>query len=565
MKVILAAVNAKFIHSNPAIKSLYLYSGDLKDYMEMCEFTINQDRDYILGQLYQRKPDVICFSCYLWNIDIITDIITELAKVLPRCDLWLGGPEVSYDSEDFLIKQPEVTGIMRGEGEEVFRRLLLQYVSGERDFSRIPGLVYRTGKTVTDNGEQKLLSMDVLPFLYEDPKPLANRIIYYESSRGCPYGCSYCMSSIDKGVRFRNLQTVLSELQFFLDRRVLQVKFLDRTFNINHERTEVILRFLLAHDNGVTNFHFEISADILTDEEIALLGQLRPGQVQLEIGVQTTNPDTLRAIHRQADYRKLCENVRQIRQKGNVLCHLDLIAGLPLENLESFTKSFDDVYQLQPNQLQIGFLKVLKGSPMQADARRYGIVSRKKAPYEVLYTDALPYTDVLRLKGVEEMVEVYYNSGLFPVTLRFLERFHAGPFELYDSLWRFYLQNGYDGIKHSRISRYEILYDYIKNLTEPEIFGMLEQVLLFDLYSRENLKSPPKFAASAGNDRKTVRGLYSAHSAEYKGKDIHIEAFSIDLRAMENGELRRGREFALFDYYSRNPVSKMAEYRILSL
>lgn len=563
MKALLVAVNAKYIHSNPAVKSLYLFSKDWKDYMEIGEYTINQDMDYILGQLYQRQPDIICFSAYLWNISIIKELIVEVVKLLPDCDIWLGGPEVSFDTQEFLAENIFVRGIMRGEGEMVFRQLLQQYISGEKAFEKVHGLVYRQGKEIITTPIQELLPMDALPFLYEDLADCANRIVYYESSRGCPYGCSYCMSSVDRSVRFRSLERVLSELQYFLDKQVPQVKFLDRTFNICHERTEAILQYLFEHDNGVTNFHFEVAADILSEAEIAILQKLRPGLVQLEIGVQTTNPDTLEAICRRTNYEKLCRNVRKLQERKNVHCHLDLIAGLPLENLESFKKSFNDVYELEPEQLQLGFLKVLKGAPMQADAEKYGIAYHANAPYEVLYTDVLSYGDVLKLKGIEEMVEVYYNSGLFPNTLRCLQKIHMTAYDMYDGLWNFYRQKGYDAVRHSRISRYEILREYAGSLTNAKTLGLLEQVLLFDLYSRENLKTRPAFAMQQEAYKSAVQPVYREMSAEYRGKDYHIEWIQVNLREIKEGRLEEGKNLVLFDYSKKNPVSGMAEYRVL--
>lgn len=564
MKVILAAINAKYIHSNPAVKSLYLFSSQYAEYMEICEYTINQDKDYILGNLYEKLPDVVCFSCYLWNIEYVKLIVSELHKILPKCHIWLGGPEVSYDSEMVLQENVAVTGIMRGEGEKIFYELLTHYVFGEKSFLKVPGITYKEGGQIHSNQSPEPLSMDELPFLYEDLSEVSNRIIYYESSRGCPYGCSYCMSSIEKGVRFRSLSKVLAELKYFLDNNVLQVKFLDRTFNISHERTETILQFLLENDNGITNFHFEVSADILSEREIEILTQMRTGLVQLEIGVQTTNPDTLKAINRHTDYEKLKENVRKIQESNRVHCHLDLIAGLPLENLESFKKSFNDVYGMNPHQLQLGFLKVLKGAPMQFQAEKYGIVYRNYAPYEVLYTEVLTVGDILQLKGVEEMVEVYYNSGLFPNTLKCLIDCHNTPFEVYDSLWKYYRKTGADALKHSRISRYEILHAYIKEQFSEEIVQLLSQVLLFDLYSRENLKTRPSFAVTYEKHKEQVSGIMKELAVKYKGKDFHVEVIGINLDKMKTGQLQADQSMVLFDYSMRHPISGMAQTQILT-
>ena len=410
MKFLLVAVNAKYIHSNPAIYSLRAYAGEgLRKFVELAEYTINQQMQEILADIYGRKPDVIGFSCYIWNWRLIRELLTEIPKLLPRTQLWLGGPEVSYDADVILKDYPQLTGIMVGEGEATFRELLQYYVDGcsqtvpgnnrtadgleEKTFDspgkldEISGLCLSAGYTAW----RGLTDMSSIPFLYSDLALFENRIIYYESSRGCPFRCSYCLSSLEKQVRFRDINVVKRELQFFLDHRVKQVKFVDRTFNCNHEHTKAIWQYLLEHDNGVTNFHFEISADLLCEEEIILLNCFRPGLAQLEIGVQSTNPETLKAIQRRTDLDRLERVVTAIRRGKNVHQHLDLIAGLPREDYESFGRSFDRVYRIRPEQLQLGFLKVLKGSEMWEKAKEYGIAYLDEPPYEVLYTKWLSY------------------------------------------------------------------------------------------------------------------------------------------------------------------------------
>lgn len=563
MKAVLAAVNAKYIHSNPAVKSIFMYSADLGDYMEVCEYTINQENDHVLSDLYGRKPDLLCFSCYLWNIDFIKTVIIELKKLLPGCEIWLGGPEVSFNSDMLLEQMQGVKGIMYGEGELVFRNLLREYISGKRNFINVKGLCFRENEKIIKTPPEKLLDMDSLPFVYGDIEEFSNRIIYYESSRGCPFGCSYCMSSVDKSVRFRSLRLVLPEIQHFLDNHVPQVKFVDRTFNIQRERTETILRYILEHDNGVTNFHFEIAADIITDSEAAIMEKMRPGLIQLEIGVQTTNPDTMSAINRKAAFDKICDNVNKIHDFNNIHQHLDLIAGLPLENLDSFKRSFNDVYSLRPEQLQLGFLKVLKGAPMENDAKRYGIVYRSHAPYEVLYTDSLSFDDVLVLKGVEEMTEVYYNSGLFANTLRCLELFHKTPFDMFDELWKYYVMNNLNNIKHSRITRYMILHDYIHERLDEENAFMMDEALIYDLYLKENLKTRPSFSMPVAEYKKVTTEIYRIKAPYYKGKDFHIEPFNIDTGSLINGKLKKRKIMVLFDYSEKNPLAKTAKNEII--
>ena len=342
-------------------------------------------------------------------------LLREIPKILPQTEIWLGGPEVSYNPEQVLEQFPMVKGIMVGEGEETFREL----VEGTRGLSDIQGIVFRQ-EGIVRTKERELLELSKVPFLYSDLSNFTNRIIYYESSRGCPYRCSYCLSSIDKTVRFRDIDVVKRELQFFLDQRVAQVKFVDRTFNCNHEHAVEIWRYLLENDNNVTNMHFEIEADILTQEELELLSRMRAGYIQMEIGVQTTNPETLREICRHTDMERLREVVAQLGQGHNIHIHLDLIAGLPYEDYESFARSFNEVYQMRPHQLQLGFLKILKGSPMHDMADAYEMQYLSVPPYEVLSTRWLPYEKVLCLKEVEEMVEVYYNSGQFTHSMRLL-------------------------------------------------------------------------------------------------------------------------------------------------
>ena len=431
MKFLLAAINAKYIHSNPGVYSLRAFArtkipgADI----EIGEYTINHQMDLILQDIYRRKPDFIGFSCYIWNISYIMEIVRDVKKVLPEVEIWLGGPEVSYDAKKVLTREPDVCGVMRGEGELTFTELVRAYLKREElcaaslDLDHIPGITYRAESgEVVERGPQRLLSLDEIPFYYDDMAGFENRIVYYESSRGCPFSCSYCLSSIDKTVRFRSLDLVLPELQFFLDHKVPQVKFVDRTFNCKRDHTLGIWRYLVEHDNGITNFHFEVSADIFDEEELELIGKMRPGLIQLEIGVQSTNPDTIKEIHRHMDLVKLKQAVDRVYDYRNTHQHLDLIAGLPYENYESFMRSFDDVYRMRPDQLQMGFLKVLKGSYMEEQVAAYDLKYRGIPPYEVLSTKWLPYSDVIRLKGVEDMVEVYYNSGQFPATMKLLEK-----------------------------------------------------------------------------------------------------------------------------------------------
>ena len=548
MKILLAACNAKYIHSNLAVYDLKAYSSDYDEHVILREYTINQPKDEILKDIYSSGADVVCFSCYIWNISFVRELIRDLVKILPRTAFWAGGPEVSYDAEKFLTEMPEMTGVMVGEGEKTFHDLLEFYIDGKDSLEEISGIAYRTGDKIIHNGWRELMDLSAIPFVYEHLEKFENRIIYYESSRGCPFSCSYCLSSIDKKLRFRDLELVKKELQFFLDHRVPQVKFVDRTFNCKHEHAMTIWKYILEHDNGVTNFHFEISADLLREEEMELMSQMRPGLIQLEIGVQSTNPETIRAIHRHMDLKKLEHCVNRVHSFRNIHQHLDLIAGLPYEDYDTFHQSFNDVYQMKPDQLQLGFLKVLKGSLMQKEAEGYGIVYKEKEPYEVLSTNWLTYGEVLKLKMVESMVEVYYNSGQFWHTLEYLVPLEKDAFTFYEKLGSFYEEKGYSEISHSRMRRYEILLEYLKEETDVPA-EVAAQKMLYDLYLREKLKKRPAFAP---DQKQYETAVWNYRKNNQVSKTAHIEVF-------ENGTV------ILFDYEKRDPLSKNAYTEVIQL
>jgi radical SAM superfamily enzyme YgiQ (UPF0313 family) len=556
MKILLTAINAKYIHSNLAVYSLKASAGEYASQVELAEFTINHRTEEILREIYLRKPDVLLFSCYIWNIEYVRELTAECRKVMPRVPIWLGGPEVSYDAEEELRLHPEVTGILTGEGEESFRLLVGYYVNYKdkasgQDFAAIPGAVYRshaaeecegqeTAGEICRNPSAGLTDLSSIPFPYQDLKEFEHRIIYYESSRGCPFSCSYCLSSIDKSVRFRDLELVKRELQFFLDAKVPQVKFVDRTFNCRRSHALAIWRYLLEHDNGVTNFHFEIAADLLDQEELDLMAQMRPGLIQLEIGVQSTNPETIRRINRSMDLEKVKSNVARVRAMGNIHQHLDLIAGLPFEDYCSFAESFNQIYAMKPEQLQLGFLKVLKGSQMCREAESYGIVYGEKPPYEVLFTRWLSFDEVLKLKNVEEMVEVYYNSLQFRITLDRLVPLFSSPFEFFQDLADYYEEQGHNGRNHSRLQRYEILLDFIRSRL-PEEENRFRELLTIDLYLREHVKSRPAFAPDQSPYRENIREILRR-----TGRQNHVEVVT------ENTE-----EITclVFDYSRRSPLT----------
>ena len=542
MKILLVACNAKYIHSNLAVYDLQAYASDYADHIVLKEYTINQQKDDIMRDIYLEHPDVVCVSCYIWNLSFVKELMADLIKILPGADFWAGGPEVSYDAEKFLTENSEFKGVMVGEGEETFKELAGYYVEkNPQDLKDMTGICYRDGDQIIHNGWRQIMDLSSIPFIYKDLSEFKNRIIYYESSRGCPFSCSYCLSSIDKKLRFRDTETVKKELQFFIDNRVPQVKFVDRTFNCKHDHAMAIWKYINEHDNGVTNFHFEISADLLREEELQEMSTMRPGLIQLEIGVQSTNPDTIKAIHRTMDFEKLKGIVDRIHSFGNIHQHLDLIAGLPYEDYDSFRHSFNDVYALKPQQLQLGFLKVLKGSYMMEMCREYGIVYKTQEPYEVLSTKWLDYDHVLKLKTVENMVEVYYNSGQFQNTLEYLEKFFPDAFSIYERLGSFYMEKGYGDISHTRMRRYEILLEFLENMPEISMNQVKDQ-MVYDLYLRENLKSRPGFA----RDQKPFeRQIWDFRKREKVAKNAHVEVFA-------DGKV------LLFDYADRDPLTNNA-------
>lgn len=568
MKILLGAVNAKYIHSNPAVYSLRAYAIETgrckKEEIQVAEYTINHRLEDIRSDLFRRSPQFVGFSCYIWNISLIRSLIPDLVRILPGVSIWLGGPEVSFDCGEILRTMPQVKGIMRGEGEETFASLAQLYeetkmAPSDLQLSAINGISFRgEDGEIIETPDREPLALDRIPFYYKDipPEQMEHRIVYYESSRGCPFSCAYCLSSVEKGLRFRSLSKVLEELDYFLEQKVPQVKFIDRTFNCKKSHAMAIWNHILEKDRGITNFHFEIAADLLDEEELELLGQMRPGLVQLEIGVQSTNPETLKAIHRPTDLKKIGCTTARINEGKNIHQHLDLIAGLPFEDFASFQNSFNQVYAMRPEQLQLGFLKVLNGSPMEAMANGYGIVSSPNPPYEVLFTPWLSYKEVLALKGVEEMVEIHYNSRQFVTAMSLLEREFASPYEMFEALARYYEREGLDRLSHSRMARFEILWNFISGLgLGAETMEEYRDALMTDLYLRENAKSRPSFARAPSYARQQAVRLLNGREEnppvlmEYRQMDSGQRARLFHLEEMRDGSL------LLFDYRRRDPLS----------
>lgn len=561
MNILLVAINAKYIHSNPAVFSLKSCTGKYEPYVDIAEFTINQQPSFILQQIYKKSPDVVAFSCYIWNRNIIDSIIFDLHKILPDTDIWVGGPEVSYNASE-VIDRWNLRGVMTGPGEGVFCDLVTSYVEGNSD-----GL-----PSVLDGNVMHKLSLNEIPFWYKDLADFEHRIIYYESSRGCPFSCSYCLSSIDKCMDFRSVRRVCEELDFFLEQNVPQVKFVDRTFNCKKDHALPILQHILEHDNGITNFHFEIAADLLDDDYFVLLEKFRPGAVQLEIGVQSTCMRTIHEIDRVMDFDKVSSAVKRISSYKNIHVHLDLIAGLPFEDLVTFQNSFNDVYSLNPEQLQLGFLKVLKGSNMELRSINYNLQYTYLPPYEVLSTKWISYDDICHLKQIEEMVELYYNSGQFIHTLNYLVKYFNTPYHMYKALAFWYEEHDLFGVQSSRLRKYEILLefgiDHIKshmpslNDLSEEIVSLnilieqkicfLREYITYDLYLREHMKNRPSFSPSLENRKNDIYEILHNES------ETHI--LFPELSDCNYRELTKILHVEIFEYIFDKPIAMIFYY-----
>lgn len=597
MKILLTAINAKYIHSNLAVYSLQTYAAAHGHKIERAEYTINNQLEDILEKIYRQKPDVLLFSCYIWNIEYVKELVSEFHKLRPEVPIWVGGPEVSFETERFLRENPAVTGIMMGEGERTLTELCDYFEQCEQDtqfttknreevqtelvrahaenekrtgdlseikekmLEKIDGISYRRSDgTVAIQPLRSLLPMDELPFCYANLKDFEHRIIYYESSRGCPFSCSYCLSSVDKKLRFRSLPLVYKELQFFIDAKVPQVKFVDRTFNCQHEHAMGIWKYIKEHDNGITNFHFEISADLLREDELELISDMRPGLIQLEIGVQSTNGDTIREIHRTMRLEEVYRAVNRVKAGKNIHQHLDLIAGLPFEDYQRFQQSFNDIYALHPQQLQLGFLKVLKGSYMYEHAQEYGLVYRSRPPYEVMSSKWVSYDEMLEIRLVEEMLELHYNSGQFLTYLAVLEQKYDSVFQLFLDMGHYYRSNGYLDCNHNRVHRTEIVLDFAAAV-DPERKAVYQEALMFDLYKIEKSKSRPVWARDLSLEKKKTSRYLRAHGMEKKY--CHLERFYwID----EEGQYRQGGEplWFLFDYETRDSLTNEAAITVIT-
>lgn len=578
LKTLLVSVNAKFIHSSLALRCIKAYCEEYTDQLEILELTINHDENQLIEAIYKKQPDVIGFSCYIWNMSVIKTLIPTLKKILPHTTIILGGPEVSYDNEEFFETLP-IDLIMEGEGEDTWKRYLDYRIKGIGTLEDVPSIVYRRAGKLIRTAVQKPIPMDAIPFVYDDISDLAHRIIYYEASRGCPFRCQYCLSSVEKGVRFLSIERVKTELQFFLDQKVPQVKFVDRTFNASKPYAMAIWAYIIAHDNGITNFHFEIAAERLDDEMIALLKDARAGLIQFEIGVQSTNEEVLEVIQRMMPFEAIKEITQKVEALGVIHQHLDLIAGLPLEDYQSFRRSFNDVISLRPEQFQLGFLKLLRGSGLRRDAALYGIVYKDEPPYEVLYTKAISYDELMRLHQIEEMLERYYNSERFHGTMEYLYTLFETPFDCYEAIATYWQEAGLNQMSHKKEAYYVQLIKFGEQLAGCNL-TLLKELVRWDWYRHELVKEIPEHLITVEpkdykeQNNKWIRddewianllGYDHELTSRQRLRRMHIEYFNYDIaqitqtKQYKTAQVLGGPVAILFDY---TKPKKVAVYKV---
>ncbi|MGF6375281.1 radical SAM superfamily enzyme YgiQ (UPF0313 family) [Clostridiales Family XIII bacterium PM5-7] len=496
MKVLLTTLNSKYVHSNLALKYLYCVAADSDLDLHLQEFTINNDMTYVYTEMVRGGFDVVCFSCYIWNIEKIVQLGAELKKACPELKILLGGPEVSYEAEDFLTQNAWADYIIKGEGERPFFQFCKELVLNRKEFNRVEGLVYRNHGQICSNPIGQLLPMDRVPFPYERLEIEQDKVIYYESARGCPFQCSYCLSSLETSMRMLSLERTFRDLRYFLFHEVKQVKFIDRTFNINGDRAFEIWQYLIHNDNGKTNFHFEICGELIEDRHLQLLSKARKGLFQLEIGIQSTNANTLKAVDRSEHIQKTLERVEKLVELGNMHIHVDLIAGLPEEGYKSFAASFNQVYALGADNLQLGFLKLLKGTKIRKQAETYGYVYRDEAPYELIANHHMSAIDLVKLKMIEHVLDLYDNKGGFSKTIAFLMPIVGNsPFHFYEQLADYFYGNGYQHRSHKKEDLYRIFMGFLldKKRLDDETVNQGKALLAEDIADTMNVDVVKRF------------------------------------------------------------------------
>jgi len=543
MKVLITAIDSKFIHSNLAVRYLKNFTKDLDYEAKIKELTINDREERILEEIIKEKPDIVAFSTYIWNVELISRVANLIKRVNPEIEILYGGPEVSFDSRNFL--QNNVGDyVIEGEGEKTYKDFIL-YKLGKTKLEEVKGLHYKIDKVVYSNEKRPLMSMEEIVFPYEEDEDLSNKIVYYEGSRGCPFNCKYCLSSTSHGVRFLDIDRVLKDLMYFINKKVRLVKFVDRTFNCNSKFAMAIWDFLIKQDTN-TQFHFEISADILKDEEIKLLAKAPKGRFRFEVGVQTTNDDVLRNINRFVNFSDIKEKVLELEALKNIDQHLDLIAGLPGEDYDSFKKSFNEVYEIRPEEIQLGFLKLLKGSSMREDANRYGMEYSPYPPYEILKTDKISYEELLKLKKVEEMVDKYYNSLKFNHIIKYFDGKFDSPFDFYYSLGMFFENKGYFNRNIGNAEYYKVFLDFNESVLEKSNKN-LKEIVRFNYLIFNKKRGLPEFLRS-DMEKEEEKSIKEKLKDEYSFKEYHLEKFTIDIdKYSESGEILEENSYYMFN------------------
>ncbi|EGT3598956.1 DUF4080 domain-containing protein [Clostridium perfringens] len=544
MKILLTAINSKYIHSNLAVRYLKAFTKDLDFQGDIKEFSINDRVENILEGIIEEKPDVVAFSCYIWNMEFVNRLAELIKLVDPNIEILYGGPEVSYEGKEFLENHPGEYVIL-GEGEKTFREFVL-YKLGEGKIEDIKGLNYKRDGKVFENPKRPEMDMNELVFPYTYEEDINNKIVYYEASRGCPFKCKYCLSSVMHGVRFLDVERVKKELKYFMERGLKLVKFVDRTFNCNREYTVELLKYLSEQDTE-TRFHFEVAADLLTKEQIEILNNAPKGRFQLEVGVQTTNNEVLHNINRYITYENIKEKVLKVASGKNVMQHLDLIAGLPGEDLESFKKSFNDVHAIRPDEIQLGFLKLLKGSSMREEAEKWGIVYSPYAPYEIIRSKDISYEELLLLKKVEAMVDKYYNSCKFNNVIKFFLDIYDKPFDFYYDLAMFFEEKGNFKRSIGNVEYYKILLDFYLEKIGGEDEGLFKEVLKFDYLCFNKKRWLPDFLVRTIT-KEDEQNIKDSFDRQMPFKKAHIEKFEVDIiNYIKNGKINFEPKYLIFD------------------
>lgn len=576
MKLLLTTLNSKFTHSSLALRYIKAYLKKFGHEVDMEEYTINNTIDFIQGQIYKSHYDVVTFSCYIWNFEMTLEIAKNLKKLSPKLKIVFGGPEVSYDPAEIMKKYDFIDYIVFGEGEESFKELYEEILIKDecKNKSKIKGITYRENELIIKNDDRDLIeNMDDIPFPYENLDGLENRILYYESTRGCPFNCQYCLSSTINGVRFLSIERTKEDLKFFIDNRVMQVKFVDRTFNANKKHALEIMKFCHENDNGYTNFHFEMTATLIDDETLAFMKTVRAGLFQLEVGVQSTNKNTISEIKRNIEFDKVKIVCEDIVSNQNTHLHLDLIAGLPYENLESFLMSIDDVIEIRPEKLQLGFLKLLKGSGLRNNMHKYGYIYNEKAPYEVMCNTYISYDEILLLKEIEELMESYYNSGYFKYTIEYLFKAFEKPSLFFRGFAKYWDEEKINHVSHKSDALFTIIYEFAKH-SEVCDLDLLADLLQFDYVRIGKRKELPwynsgdiklireKSHAFLQNEENLYKYLpgFIGTTAKSIIKKVHIASFSYDIKNLNYDDYRKSECIYIFNYSVSNNIFDHSVY-----